>query len=170
MPRWWKTSQRAACAGATCALALWMGGCAVEWQNREAARELANEDRPLSSAYAGWRIFQDKCASCHGPDALGTANAPNLLPLVQKMGPHEFMDAVLKRYDWDLPPDQARQAQGQGKPHDALVDALVQRQTRLLSMPAWQGEPAVNVHIADLYSYVSGRAQGTQGPGRPRLR
>jgi hypothetical protein len=25
----------------------------------------------------------------------------------------------------------------------------------------------VNAHIVDLYAYVSARAQGTQGPGRP---
>jgi hypothetical protein len=36
-------------------------------------------------------------------------------------------------------------------------------------MPAWQGEPIVIVHIVDLYAYLSARAQGAQGSGRPDL-
>jgi hypothetical protein len=29
------------------------------------------------------------------------------------------------------------------------------------------GVPPVNAHIVDLYAYLSARARGTQGPGRP---
>ena len=43
----------------------------------------------------------------------------------------------------------------------------MQRQQGALSMPAWQGEPRVNAHIMDLYAYLSARAEGRQGPGRP---
>jgi hypothetical protein len=34
-------------------------------------------------------------------------------------------------------------------------------------MPAWDGNPMVSAHIVDLYAYLSARAEGTQGPGRP---
>jgi hypothetical protein len=34
-------------------------------------------------------------------------------------------------------------------------------------MPTWQGEPAVNAHILDLYTYLSARAEGRIGNGRP---
>ena len=50
---------------------------------------------------------------------------------------------------------------------DALIDEVVARKAGDIAMPAWQGEPRVNAHIMDLYAYLSARAQGTQGPGRP---
>ena len=36
-------------------------------------------------------------------------------------------------------------------------------------MPALDGEPRVAAHVADIYAYLSARAQGTQGFGRPAL-
>ena len=39
--------------------------------------------------------------------------------------------------------------------------------TGTLTMPAWQGEPVVTAHVMDLYAYLSARADGRQGPGRP---
>jgi len=55
-------------------------------------------------------VFQDRCAACHGSDALGTAQAPDLLMRVHEMGQRRFVGLVLKRYDWNLPPDQPRPA------------------------------------------------------------
>ncbi|MBT9455610.1 MAG: c-type cytochrome [Burkholderiaceae bacterium] len=138
---------------------LLLGGCAVEWQNRQAAKEVAEQAKPPGSAYAGWRVFQQRCASCHGPAASGTALAPDLLPRVREMGSHRFVGLVLKRYDWNLPAAQAGSS--------TLVDEVVQRKQGALSMPAWQGEPVVSAHIIDLYAYLSARAQGSVGTGRP---
>jgi mono/diheme cytochrome c family protein len=139
-------------------------GCAVEFQNTQPARELEQRARPPGSVYTGWRVFQDKCASCHGPDATGTANAPNLLPRVGEMGSRRFTGLVLNRYDWNLP---AGQAGGESAAREALIDAIVQRKEGAITMPAWQDEPRVNAHIIDLFAYLSARAEGTQGPGRP---
>jgi hypothetical protein len=151
--------------GTALASAVLLAGCTgVEMQNRQAAEELAQRSKPPGSVYAGWRVFQDRCAGCHGPAATGTADGPDLLPRVHKIGPHQFVDLVLKRYDWSLPP---AQADGRSAAREALVDAIVQRKQGLLTMPAWEGEPSVNAHIVDLYAYISARAQGTQGPGRP---
>ncbi len=149
--------------GAVLAMAFGLTACAVEWQNREPARVLASEDKPLGSVYAGWRIFQDKCASCHGPDASGSKDAPDLLVRVREMGPRSFMSLVLKRYDWGL----ATPAGGEPAAREAAVDGVMQRKQGALTMPAWQGEPTVTVHIADLYAYLQARSQGLQGPGRP---
>jgi hypothetical protein len=80
------------------------------------------------------------------------------------MGSRQFVSLVLKRYDWGLP---AAQAGSESAARESLIDSIVQRRQGLLTMPAWQGEPRVNAHIVDLYAYVSARAQGTQGPGRP---
>jgi mono/diheme cytochrome c family protein len=152
------------CWGATLAGVLMLAGCAVELQNRQPAQDIAQAAKPPGSVYAGWRVFQDKCARCHGPAANGTAGGPDLLPRVREMGPHRFVNLVLKRYDWSLP---ATQAGSESAAREALIEAIVQRREGALTMPAWEGEPRVNAHIADLYAYLSARAEGVQGPGRP---
>lgn len=143
---------------------LTLAACAVEVQNTQAAKELAQQSKPPGSVYAGWRLFQNKCASCHGPAASGTGSAPDLLPRVLRMGPHQFMDTVLKRYDWNLP---AAHAKAGSIERENLIQDLIQSKGNAIQMPAWQEEPVVSVHIADLYAYLSARAQGTQGQGRP---
>jgi mono/diheme cytochrome c family protein len=147
------------------ALALLLAGCAVEFQNRQAAEELARQARPPGSVYTGWRIFQDKCAGCHGVDGTGSANGPDLLPRVRLMGERRFVGLVLQRYDWTRP---AGLSGGEGAARDAWVEQLLQRKEPALTMPEWQGEPRVNAHIVDLFAYLSARAEGTQGPGRPQ--
>ena len=144
--------------------ALILTGCAVEWQNRQASQEMAELAKPPGSVYTGWRVFQDKCASCHGPAAAGTDKAPNLLLRTREMGANQFVSVVLKRYDWGLP---AARTGGNTATMDSLVEAIVQRQEGALTMRAWEGEPTVTAHIVDLYAYLSARAQGAQGAGRP---
>ena len=157
------SAQRAWRAGAL-VTAVMLAACAVELENKQPAQELARAAQAPGSVYIGWRVFQDRCAACHGPDALGVGQAPNLLTTMRDMGPRRFVGLVLQRYDWALPPDQARK---EGAALDQLVDQILQRQGPLLTMPAWQGEPRVSAHITDLYAYLSARAQGTQGIGRP---
>jgi hypothetical protein len=164
------TAIRSARAGAAAtmpwlAAALLLAACgAVEVQNVQPAQEMARRAQPPGSVYVGWRVFQDRCARCHGPAAAGTPAGPDLLPRVREMGPHQFVGLVLRRYDWDLP---VAQAASQGAAREALVEDIVQRRQGELMMPAWQGEPRVSAHIVDLYAYLSARSQGSQGPGRP---
>lgn len=143
-----------------------LAGCAgsVDIQNRHAAQEMAQRAAPQGSVYTGWRVFQDKCAACHGPAALGTGTAPNLLPRVRDVGPRQFVDLVLKRYDWQLPATQPGAASGE---REALIEQILQRRAGEIAMPAWEGEPRVSAHIADLYAYLAARADGRQGPERP---
>jgi Cytochrome C oxidase, cbb3-type, subunit III len=144
---------------------LGLAACALELQNQQPAKALAQSRQASGSVYTGWRVFQDKCARCHGPDAKGSANAPDLLPRVAVMGPRRFLDLVLTRYEWDLPA--SAQARSEAAPRDALIDLVMQREQGALRMPTWQGEPEVQAHIVDLYAYLTARAQGTQGAGRP---
>lgn len=142
-----------------------LAGCAIETvevQNRQAARQLAEETRPPGSVYIGWRVFQDRCARCHGESGTGTSAAPDLLPRVRNMGPRRFMDVVLHRYDWGLPPA------GDEAARTARVEQALQRGLPTLQMPAWQGEPRVTAHIADLQAYLWARAEGGLGAGRPQ--
>ncbi len=153
-----------AAVAATLLLAACAGDLGVEIENTQAAREVVRLSRPPGSVYTGWRVFQDRCASCHGLDATGAGAAPDLLPIVQQLGPRSFLSLVLKRYDWDLAPAQV--AQG----HDAsnsLIEDVMQRKEPPIAMPAWEGSPAVSAHIADLYAYLSARSEGLQGKGRP---
>jgi mono/diheme cytochrome c family protein len=138
-------------------LALGLGGCAVEVQNTQPAREATREQAPPGSPYAGWRVYQDKCAACHGDTARGSAQAPDLLARMAGMGPARFVNLVLRRYDWHLP-----------AARDTAAEEVLQRRLGTLAMPAWQGEPAVNAHILDLYAYLAARSEGTLGPGRPQ--
>lgn len=143
---------------------LLLAGCAVELQNTQAAQQVAAASKPPGSVYAGWRVFQDKCAGCHGSAATGTAGGPDLLPRVRGMGSRRFVNLVLNRYDWSLP---AAQAGTENAAREALIEQIVQRKEGALTMPAWQGEPRVSAHIVDLYAYLSARAEGSQGPDRP---
>ena len=144
------------------AASLSLAGCAGAWQNTQPAKALAQESKPPGSVYTGWRVFQDKCVACHGPAASGTRVGPDLLPRVREMGPRRFVALVLQRYD--LP---AARADTEAAAREVLIDEIVQRKDSALLMPAWEGEPSVNAHIADLYAYLSARAEGRQGPGRP---
>jgi cytochrome c2 len=144
--------------------ALLLSGCAVEVENTQAAKELAELSKPPGSVYAGWRVFQDRCAGCHGATATGTVGAPDLLPKVRDLNSRQFVNLVLTRYDWGLA---VAQASRDSAARDSLVEELLQRKQYMLTMPAWQGEPRVNAHIVDLYAFLSARADGTQGPGRP---
>ena len=139
-------------------------GCAVEIQNTQPAKEVAQMEKAPGSVYVGWRVFQDRCAGCHGSAALGGQAAPDLLPLVRTMGSRQFVGLVLQRYDWGIPVAQARSP---GEAGDTLIDDVVQRRAAPLTMPTWQGEPVVTASIADLFAYLSARAQGTQDGGRP---
>ncbi len=143
---------------------LLLTGCSVELENRRASEEVSRMAQPTGSVYLGWRVFQNKCSACHGPAATGTADGPNLLPRVRDMGSRQFASVVLKRYDWS---QVATQARGNDAALDALIEQIIQRQEFPLNMPAMDGEPSVNAHLADLYTYLSARAAGTQGAGRP---
>jgi hypothetical protein len=139
-----------------------LAGCAVEFTNTQPARDLAAENRVAGSVYTGWRVFQDKCARCHGESAQGTARGPNLVEATRTMSARSFIEVVLLRYEWDLPRTEADSAARR-----AQVDEVLLRRAPALAMPDFGGDPRVTAHIADLFSYVSARAQGTQGPGRP---
>jgi mono/diheme cytochrome c family protein len=140
-----RTRVAAACVASALALA----GCAVEVLNTQAAEELARQSAPPGSVYLGWRVFQDRCARCHGPDALGSSGAPDLLPIVRDMGPRRFVGLVLRRYDMDAPTSLSSAA---GAAREAWIDSVVARNVEPLTMPAWGGEPRVSAHTVDLHS------------------
>jgi cytochrome c2 len=151
-------------AAGTAAVAALLAACAVHLDNTAPAEQLARESAPPGSAYEGWRLFNQRCATCHGKDAAGTAPMPDLLDRVAPMGPRRFANLVLTRYDWSKSVAEDEGAQS--------IPRLYLRQTprggtEVLQMPAWANEPAVVGHVEDLYAYLSARAEGRLGTGTP---
>ena len=141
------TTRKLLTAGVALTALACLTACAVKVENVQPARELAQAAKPPGSVYADWRVFQDKCARCHGPAGTGTFSGPDLLPRVREMGPRRFVGLVLYRYDWTMTsgtesdPSTAR---------EALIDGVLQRKQGAIAMPAWQGEPRVQAHIKKL--------------------
>lgn len=152
---------------AACAIVLLLAQAActqapLQVSNVEPARQLSREaSTPAGSLYGGWRVFQQRCASCHGPAADGGGGAPNLLLRLRDLGPHRFVDLVLRRYETHGLPV------GAGSPRETLVDDVVERRRGDLTMPAWQGDPVVTAHVMDLYAYLNARAEGRIGSAAP---
>ena len=147
------------------ALPLLIVGCSMEFINARPAREL--HPPPVAvNLYAGWRVFQAKCSTCHGESAMGSDKAPNLLPIVRNMSSRHFAEMVLKRYDLG---NGLTQGSEKKSTTDSYIDDILNRKEPPIAMPAWQGEPTVNAHILDLYAYLTARAEGkfsTESPAR----
>jgi mono/diheme cytochrome c family protein len=109
-------------------------------------------------------VFQEKCAACHGPAANGSNLAPDLLPSMHAMGPRRFAAIVLQRYDWGMP---AGRVSIDSTTRRGLTDEDLRSEDTAPIMPAWADEPRVRGHIADLYAWLTARAQGTEGAGEP---
>ncbi len=148
---------------AAAALVAGCGGLPPEVQNRQARQEVARQAQLPGSAYVGWRVYQDKCVGCHGSDATGTTVGPDLTQRLRRLGPRDFAGVVLRRYDLGQPPNVRRDDAARA----AAVDDVMRRREPPLEMPAFGAEPRVQAQVADLYAYLSARAEGTLGPGRP---
>lgn len=146
------------------ALPLLLASCKTEFINARPMQELNPPAIAAGDLYAGWRVFQAKCASCHGSAATGSDRAPDLMPIVRELNPRQFTALVLKRYDLGS-------GVAQGSEHRSTIDTriedIMRRREAPIEMPAWQSEPAVNAHVLDLYAYLSARADGRLTAERP---
>ncbi len=59
------------------------------------AQLVAQTPNTYKSVYDGWKWWHVYCYRCHGTDAIGTTNAPNLIDPNQKLSSAEFMKIVL---------------------------------------------------------------------------
>ncbi len=106
----------------------------------------------MPSAGAGGELFAAHCVRCHGAEARGTANGPDLRPRLLGMSEAAFGNAVLRRYRWSVP---AAEAAGEGAAREALLRGLLEPRQDATDMPAWQAQPAVAQGIRSLYLYLS---------------
>jgi hypothetical protein len=121
--------------------------------------------------YTGWRLFHSACYGCHGIDAVGTDLAPNLVERVKTLTPRAFATRVLTSYRIVLPANEAN-TEDRTAAREAMVDEIMRRERGsrgLIVMPAWETNPKVTPHVLDLYAYLSARADGKLGPGKPKL-
>ncbi len=118
--------------------------------------------------YAGWRLFHSTCYACHGVDAVGTSVAPNLLERIPTMTPRDFASKVLTSYRLVSPADEDSAQAREATLEDILKRDRQAARGRVL-MPAWGGDAEVPPHVLDLYAYLSARAAGDLGPGKPKV-
>jgi len=125
------------------------------------------DGRVDAGTYSGWRLFHSTCHACHGVGGVGTEIAPNLVERIGNMTPRGFAAKVLTSYRLVSPGDNGNL----GEREDTL-DELMRRnrdsQHGRVVMPAWETDAAVPPHVLDLYAYLSARADGQLGPGRPK--
>jgi mono/diheme cytochrome c family protein len=145
------------------AAVLALAACAAPDRPTNPAADAAAAPPSAGSIYAGWRVFNDRCAACHGTDATGPAKVPGLLDQMRDMSARRFVNLVLMRYDWSPAPWDASRDEERAD----LVEDILRRKEAAVEMPAWLNEPQVQGHVLDLYDYLAARADGVQGPGRP---
>jgi mono/diheme cytochrome c family protein len=117
--------------------------------------------------FTGWRLFHSSCHGCHGIDGVGSERAPNLVERIKQLTPRDFVAKVLTSFSAEPLYNGA---------HEGTVDATRIEETMrrqrssagLPMMPAWEGDSEVQPHVLDLFAYLSARAEGQLGPGRPR--
>ena len=122
-----------------------------------------------AGTYAGWRLFHTTCYACHGVDAVGTDVAPNLMERVKTLTPRAFATKVLTSYRIVMPADDGN-ARDRTAAREAMIENVMRRERGARSqiiMPAWDADPQVNLHVLDLYAYLSARADGKPAPGKP---
>jgi mono/diheme cytochrome c family protein len=127
------------------------------------------EGRADAGTYAGWKLFHTACYVCHGVGGTGTDVAPDLVERIGNYTPRGFATKVLSSYRIVPMPD--------GTPADndaereALLELLMKRERKSLGqplMPAWDADDEVAPHVLDLYAYLTARAAGVLGPGKPK--
>jgi mono/diheme cytochrome c family protein len=115
------------------------------------------DGRVDAGTYAGWKLFNTACYVCHGVGGSGTDVAPNL---VDKIANYRIVPTA----PGSAAPD--REAE-----REALLELLMKRERQVQGqplMPAWDSDDEVSPHVLDLYAYLSARAAGAIGPGKPK--
>lgn len=105
---------------------------------------------------SGRELFGVRCARCHGAEATGTANAPDLLPRVKGMSQESFSAAVLQRHRWSLP---AIESAGESAAREAMIRGVPTRQEGGAGMRAWESSAAVSQGVDALYEYLGARVR-----------
>jgi mono/diheme cytochrome c family protein len=120
--------------------------------------------------YTGWRIFHTSCHTCHGVGGSGTDMAPDLTQRIREYTPRGFAAKVLTSYRIVAMPGLG--GDDAAAERERVLEEVLKRERSArgqVVMPAWEADNAVPPHVLDLYAYLSARADGELGPGKPRV-
>jgi methanol metabolism-related c-type cytochrome len=92
--------------------------------------------------YNGFRRYHSACHVCHGPDALGSSYAPNLLDSMKTIPYGDFLEIV-------------------------AVGRTIDKGGTKFVMPGFGQNTDIIDNIDDIYSYLKARSDGVLGRGRP---
>ncbi len=109
----------------------------------ETPKYVVEDGKVDKATFNGYRRFHGTCHACHGQDAMGGSFAPSLVESLKTVDYESFVTTVME----------GRQAQGS----DGSVSA----------MPAFSNDPNVTKHLDDIFRYLTARADGKIGAGRP---
>jgi mxaJ protein len=94
-----------------------------------------------AKTYTGWLRFSAFCQTCHGTGGVGSAIAPDLTQALKSLNRRQF---------------------------DTIVSCGLKGNLGIGVMPAWGDNPNIRPYIENLWVYLSARANGALGPGRPQ--
>jgi mxaJ protein len=94
-----------------------------------------------TKTYTGWLRYSAFCQACHGTGGVGSAIAPDLTQAMKNLNKRQFETVVSCGLKGNL---------GTGV------------------MPPWGDNPNIRPYIENLWAYLSARADGALGPGRPQ--
>jgi hypothetical protein len=123
------------------------------------------------NTYLGWRLFHTTCFTCHGTNATGTDVAPNLVERIKLISPRDFATKVMTSYRIVVPYGDISGDESNSY-REAVIEEIMRKQRGekgSVSMPAWETSSKVKPHILDLYAYLTARADGKLGPGKPKI-
>ena len=94
-----------------------------------------------AKTYTGWLRYSAFCQVCHGTGGVGSAIAPDLAQALKSLNERQF---------------------------ETIVSCGLKGNLGTGVMPAWKDNPNISPYIENLWAYLSARADGALGPGRPQ--
>jgi mono/diheme cytochrome c family protein len=94
-----------------------------------------------AKTYTGWTRYAAFCQACHGTGGVGSAIAPDLTQALKSLDKRQF---------------------------ETIVSCGLKGNLGTGVMPAWGNNPNIDPYIENLWIYLSARADGALGPGRPQ--
>jgi hypothetical protein len=110
---------------------------------------------------------QNDTSRLENPTLPYTAVAPDLTERVKTMTAEDFAIAMLYRYPI-IVGFQASPGDDLKALREKFLEDIKNHERGELNMPTWDRDPNIKPHISDLYAYLTARADGALGPGRPR--
>jgi hypothetical protein len=101
----------------------------------------------------------------------GTDIAPNLVERVKGLTLRAFATKVLTSYRITVPANEGS-SDDRTATREAMIEEVLRQERGArgrVIMPAWESNTEVSPHVLDLFAYLTARADGKIGPGKPGL-